>query len=42
MKFALTQTNTTIMGMAKLFFNMWVKHNGMLKVIMNAKDVKFT
>jgi hypothetical protein len=42
MKFALTQTNTTTMGMAKLFLNMWVKHNGMFKVIMNDRDVKFT
>jgi hypothetical protein len=42
MKFALTQTNTITMGMTKLFFEMWVQHNGMLEVIMNDWDVKFT
>jgi hypothetical protein len=42
MKFAPTQTNTTTMGTTKLFFDMWVHHNGMLKVIMNDRDVKFT
>jgi hypothetical protein len=29
-KFAPTQTNTTVVGMAKLFFDMWVQHNNML------------
>ncbi len=38
-KFALSQTNATATGMAKLFFNMWVWHNGMLEVIMNDWDV---
>jgi hypothetical protein len=26
---------------AKLFFNMWVWHNGMSKVIVSDRDVKF-
>jgi hypothetical protein len=34
-KFALTQTNTTTVGTSKLFFDMWVRHNGMPKVIVS-------
>jgi hypothetical protein len=41
-KFTLTQTNTMVTGMAKLFFNMWVQHHGMPKVIVSDRDVKFT
>jgi hypothetical protein len=41
-KFTLTQTNTIIARTMKLFFNMWVQHNGMMEVIMNDRDVKFT
>jgi hypothetical protein len=32
-KFAPTQINTTTAGITKLFFDMWVQHNGMLEVI---------
>jgi hypothetical protein len=32
-KFALTQINTTTTGTTKLIFDMWVRHNGMLEVI---------
>jgi hypothetical protein len=39
-KFALTQTNTTMVGTSKLFFDMWVWHNGMLEVIVNDRDMK--
>ncbi len=39
-KFAPTQTNAMVVGMAKLFFDMWVWHNGMTKVIVNDWDVK--
>ncbi len=42
MKFAPTQTNAITVGMTKLFFNMWVWHNGMLTVTVNDWDVKFT
>jgi hypothetical protein len=41
-KFALTQTNFVVVGTTKLFFNMWVWHNGMLEVILNDWDLKFT
>jgi hypothetical protein len=34
-KFALIKINTTVIRMAKLFFDMWVQHNGMLEVIIN-------
>jgi hypothetical protein len=34
-KFTPTQINTMAARMAKLFFNMWVQHNGMLEVIMS-------
>jgi hypothetical protein len=35
-KFALNQINVTVVaGMAKLFFDMSVQHNGMLKVIVS-------
>jgi transposase InsO family protein len=40
-KFAPTQTNTMTTGMAKLFFDMWVWHNGMPKIIVSDRDVKF-
>lgn len=30
------------MRMTKLFFDMWVRHNGMPKVIVSDWDVKFT
>ncbi len=40
-KFTPTQTNNTVVGTAKLFFDMWVQHNGMPKVIVNDQDVKF-
>jgi hypothetical protein len=40
-KFVSTQTNTTTVRIAKLFFNMWVWHNGMSEVIVNDWDVKF-
>ncbi len=40
-KFVSTQTNTTMARIAKLFFNMWVWHNGMSEVIVNDRDVKF-
>jgi hypothetical protein len=41
-KFALTQTNTTTSRTMKLFFDMCVQHNGMMEVIVNDQDVKFT
>jgi len=41
-KFALTQTNTIATRMMKLFFDMWVQHSGMMEVIVNDRDVKFT
>ncbi len=41
-KFALTQTNAIMVGTTKLFFDMWVQQNGMLEVILNDSDVKFT
>ncbi len=41
-KFALIQTNTIATRMTKLFFDMWVQHNGMMEVIVNDWDVKFT
>jgi hypothetical protein len=41
-KFASTQTNATTTGTTKLFFDMWVRHNGMPKVIVSDRDVKFT
>jgi hypothetical protein len=41
-KFTPTQTNATVTRMAKLFFNMWIQHNGMLTVIVSDQDVKFT
>jgi hypothetical protein len=41
-KFALTQINAIVVGMVKLFFNMWVWHKGMPEVIVNDYDVKFT
>ncbi len=34
-KFTLTQINVIVAGMVKLFFDMWVQHNGILEVIMN-------
>jgi hypothetical protein len=34
-KFTPTQTNTTAVGTAKLFYKMWVQHNGMLEVIVS-------
>ncbi len=40
-KFVLIQTNPTMAGMAKLLFDVWVKHNNMLEVIVNDQDVKF-
>jgi len=41
-KFALTQTNAIMVGTTKLFFNIWVWHNGMMEVIISDWDVKFT
>jgi hypothetical protein len=35
LKFGPTQIKAIVVGMAKLFFNMWVQHNGMPKVIMS-------
>jgi hypothetical protein len=32
---------TIIFYSLKLFFNMWVKHHGMLQFIVSEKDVKF-
>jgi hypothetical protein len=40
-KFTWAQINATVVGMAKLFFDMWVQHNGMPKVIVSDRDVKF-
>jgi hypothetical protein len=40
-KFAQIQTNAMVTRITKLFFKMWVWHNGMPKVIMNDQDVKF-
>ncbi len=40
-KFTPTQINTMVAGTTKLFFDMWVQHNGMLKVIVNDRDVQF-
>jgi hypothetical protein len=40
-KFAPTQINTTVVRMGKLFFDMWVRHNGMPKFIVCDWHVKF-
>lgn len=32
-KFELIKTTTTITNIARIFFNMWVRHNGMLNII---------
>jgi hypothetical protein len=32
-KFELIKTTTTITNIARTFFNMWVRHNGMLNII---------
>jgi len=39
-KFALTQINAIVARMAKLFFDMWVQHNGILEVIVNNRNAK--
>ncbi len=39
-KFAMTQINAIVEGMAKLLFDMWVQHNGIPEVIVNNRDVK--
>jgi hypothetical protein len=41
-KFGPTKITITMAKTKKLFFNMWVKHNGMLKVIVNDCDKKIT
>lgn len=41
-KFGPIKITTTITKTTKLFFDMWVKHNGMLEVIMSDHDKKFT
>jgi hypothetical protein len=41
-KFGPTKITTTLKKTTKLFFNMWVKHNGMLEVIVNDYDKKIT
>jgi hypothetical protein len=40
-KFRSTHTNTSVAGMQKLFFGMWVQHNGMPEVIVSDWDVEF-
>jgi hypothetical protein len=40
-KFVLIQTNPTMARMVKLLFDVWVRHNNMLEVIVNDQDVKF-
>jgi hypothetical protein len=40
-KFVSTQTNTTAARRTKLFFDVWVRHNGMLEVIISDQDMKF-
>jgi hypothetical protein len=40
-KFVSIQTNLTMAGTVKLLFNMWVRHNDMLEVIVSDRDVKF-
>jgi hypothetical protein len=40
-KFGPTKTTTTIAETTTLFFNMWVKHHGMPKVIVSDRDAKF-
>jgi hypothetical protein len=41
-KFTLTQTNITIARTTKLFFDIWIQHNGMMEVIMNYWELKST
>ncbi len=41
-KFRSTHTNTIVAGTQKLFFDMWVQHNGMPEVIVSDWDVEFT
>ncbi len=40
-KFVPIQTNPTMVGMAKLLFDVWVRRNNMLEVTMSDQDVKF-
>jgi hypothetical protein len=39
-KFGPIETITMMMEITKLFLSMWVKHNGMLNVIINGHDEK--
>jgi hypothetical protein len=41
-KFGPTKTTTTTIEIVTLFFNMWVRHHGMPKVIISDQDAKFT
>jgi hypothetical protein len=40
-KFELIKTTTTITNIARIFFNMWVRHNGMLNIIICDHGGKF-
>ncbi len=40
-KFVSIQTNPTMVGIVKLLFDMWERHNNMLEVIVSDRDVKF-
>jgi hypothetical protein len=41
-KMAQTKIIATTFDLAKLFFNMWVKHHGMPQFIINDTNAKFT
>lgn len=41
-KFGTTKTTTTIVETTTLFFDMWVRHHGMPKVIVRDQNAKFT
>jgi hypothetical protein len=41
-KFALAQTNAMVVGITKFFYEMWVRHKGMLEVIVSECDMKLT
>jgi hypothetical protein len=41
-KMALMKMTMIIFDSMKLFFDMWVRHHGMLQFIINDRDAKFT
>ncbi len=41
-KFGTTKTMATVIETTTLFFDMWVRHHGMSKVVVSDQDAKFT